>query len=966
MEIRDIKERLDLSRVLSHYKLQPDKNSRLNCPFHKDKTPSMQVYFETNTVYCFSSNCKTHGKSLDVIDFIMYKENLNKHDAIIKAKEFIGDPVQVVKTKSKENHSVIITKIFKSFRKGLNSGTTKRPTAYLKSRAINQDVLELGYNSGQFHHRGRLSEEDVQACINAGLLFPYKGYTPNGNKQVYTAFANNCIIFPLKNKQDEIVSIYGRSILDNNKSKHYYLKSRSGLYPGYLSCPGTKPKTRRLILTEAIIDAATLLQLPTINKKYEILALYGTNGLTKEHEEYIEEFAGIRKVHEQREFTSPREQKQEKLEKSIKEGGCEIIFFFDGDKAGREAIAKYKEELHKLLPNATISYVDTPGGEDVNSLHQAYENEEYFLELLQERKLLFSTENSTNEKPVKKEKPKEIKPIAQESFLDTENPEQIIFESTELKITIWGGIEKENLSRLKISMHIKSKENKYRSFRDDINLYSHSSSQKLIQNIAETLEISTSIANKTITELTEKLEEYRINERTAQIQAALPKQYEMNQEEKEQATKFLKSPNIVKRTLETVQQTGLVGEHKNGLLLYFLYLSRLMDEPLHAIIFGKSGSGKTYLQTRISECLPEESVRTITSLTENTLYYSSKGFWKHKVLLIEDLEGVYNAFLPLREFMSKQSISKLTTDKDAKGNNVQKLLTVEGPICVSGATTSGQIYEDNANRSFLLHIDESPNHLDEVMKYQRKLQAGLVNEVSQEQAKQILKNAQRLLKKVKVINRYATDLVIPDCVFKKLRTNMHYLKLIEIITFYNQHQRKWKKNEKGEYYIETTFEDIEWANWLVKDSLLRKSDELSGELRKFFEILKHTVKSQNTQQTNLSAEQAGFFAKEIRKTFRMHPMKLTRNLVNLERRGYIKQTGNNKKTGYEYEIAVWDDYEILQDGINILDRILEKLRAKPALPAGRYNGKTNKKAELHTSFTSSSQIACENKRNEYQ
>jgi DNA primase len=71
--------------------------------------------------------------------------------------------------------------------------------------------------------------------------------------------------------------------------------------------------------------------------------------------------------------------------------------------------------------------------------------------------------------------------------------------------------------------------------------------------------------------------------------------------------------------------------------------------------------------------------------------------------------------------MSKQSISKLTTDKDAKGNNVQKVLVVEGPICVSGATTKANIYEDNANRSFLLHVDESPGHAKEVMDYQRKV-----------------------------------------------------------------------------------------------------------------------------------------------------------------------------------------------------------------------------------------------------
>src|SRR3989339_1269116 len=105
MEIRDIKERLSLQQVLSHYKLKPDKNNRLNCPFHEDKTPSMQVYFETNTAYCFSANCKTHGKSLDVIDFIMYKENLNKHDAILKAQELIGEPIQEAKREIKQNLS---------------------------------------------------------------------------------------------------------------------------------------------------------------------------------------------------------------------------------------------------------------------------------------------------------------------------------------------------------------------------------------------------------------------------------------------------------------------------------------------------------------------------------------------------------------------------------------------------------------------------------------------------------------------------------------------------------------------------------------------------------------------------------------------------------------------------------------------------------------------------------------------
>ena len=930
MQIQDIKERLTLQQVLSHYNLKPDRNSRLCCPFHSDKTPSLQVYHETNTVYCFSSNCKTHGKSLDVIDFIMHKENVSKHEAIEKAKTLCGETkptTQPIKTKQQQVKTQciasqqLLTKLFKSFQNGLKSGKANKPKEYLQQRLLNAELLELGYNSGQFHHRGKLSKEDTKTCIDAGLLIEYKGYTPNGNEKVYTAFAKDCIIFPLKDKSRNIVSIYGRSLSDKKGTKHYYLKSRSGLYPCYPSCPGMGSGAPRLILTEAIIDAATLLQLPKISKQYQILSLYGTNGLTAEHTEAVSQLKGLE----------------------------EVIFFFDGDGAGRAAIEKYSQELKELLPKIELSEVETPGGEDVNSLHLAYNNEEYFLELLEERKPLTQPKSSgstpnkdkdfflSNEKPVEKKKEGvQLSPI--KTKLLTDNPEQLIYETAELKITIWGGIEKENLSRLKISMHIKSKANKYKSFRDDVNLYSHGNTQKLIQNISETLETSTATIIKTITELTEELEAYRLQERQAQVKALQPKLYEMSETEKQAAQSLLKSKGLGKKTLELIQQSGLIGEEKNGLLLFFLYTSRLMDEPLHAIIFGKSGSGKTYLQTKISECLPEESVRTITSLTENTLYYSAKGFWKHKVLLIEDLEGVYNAFLPLREFMSKQSITKLTTDKDAKGNNVQKLLTVEGPICVSGATTQGNIYEDNANRSFLLHIDESPNHLNHVMEYQRKMQAGLVNENGQDTARQLLKNSQRLLKKVKVINPYAIDLRIPDCVFKKLRTNTHYLKLIEIITFYNQYRRKFKKNQKGEYYIETSLDDIELANWLVKETLLQKSDELNSDIRYFFESLKEQAKKAN---------RTTFFAKDVRKNFRMHPMKLSRYLYQLESRSYIKKI-SNRQSGFEYEILSFDDYELLKEGINVLDKILENIKTQN-------NGKNRNNKDLHTSFTSASQ-----------
>jgi DNA primase len=40
MEIPEIKQRLTIAQVLSRYNLKPDRNHRLHCPFHPDKTPA--------------------------------------------------------------------------------------------------------------------------------------------------------------------------------------------------------------------------------------------------------------------------------------------------------------------------------------------------------------------------------------------------------------------------------------------------------------------------------------------------------------------------------------------------------------------------------------------------------------------------------------------------------------------------------------------------------------------------------------------------------------------------------------------------------------------------------------------------------------------------------------------------------------------------------------------------------------
>src|ERR1700748_483862 len=115
MEIAEIKAQLTLARVLQHYGLKPDKHLRLHCPFHDDKTPSLQVYYKTHTAYCFRSNCKTHGQSMDVIDFVMHKENCTKHEALEICKQLIGSSASIPQAEQLTRTAVLM-KLFTYFK----------------------------------------------------------------------------------------------------------------------------------------------------------------------------------------------------------------------------------------------------------------------------------------------------------------------------------------------------------------------------------------------------------------------------------------------------------------------------------------------------------------------------------------------------------------------------------------------------------------------------------------------------------------------------------------------------------------------------------------------------------------------------------------------------------------------------------------------------------------------------------
>ena len=73
---KEVKKLVSINTILQHYSLIVNRDNKISCPFHQEKTPSLVIYNNTNSWYCWG--CSIGGT---VIDFIMKMENLDKLQA---------------------------------------------------------------------------------------------------------------------------------------------------------------------------------------------------------------------------------------------------------------------------------------------------------------------------------------------------------------------------------------------------------------------------------------------------------------------------------------------------------------------------------------------------------------------------------------------------------------------------------------------------------------------------------------------------------------------------------------------------------------------------------------------------------------------------------------------------------------------------------------------------------------------
>jgi DNA primase len=658
-------------------------------------------------------------------------------------------------------------------------------------------------------------------------------------------WSRGCIIFPLKNEAGQVVSLYGRSIYG---AGHYYQSGRSGLYPAYPA-----ENTRVLLLTESIIDAATLLPLEL---DCSILALYGTNGLSEEHQLVIKKLLRLQ----------------------------EVILAMDGDEAGRQASEQIARAIKKIKKGIKISRLEIDEGEDVNSLAVAHSDTQgLFTELIENRKEIVIKEKEEN-------------PVVP-SKLDTTNPNNLSYKTQLATYRIKGGLRmsERDLDSLKVTLVV---EYEGRKSRQKLDLYEDKQVMRVSRAVAEKLDLRADLVEVDLSQLTDELEEYR--EQLLKEEPSQESNFIMSTSQRSACMTFLKSKNLLTQINKKIGQAGLAGEERNRLLLFIVASSYAMPTTLHALIQGASGSGKTRLLQVISELMPEEKVRRYTRVTDGSFYNQGEYYFKGKLLCFEDIDGLKeDALLAVRELQSNEILITSTSFKDENGSIRGGERVVRGPIASISCTTRAEVYEDNISRCFVVAVDESREQTLKVIQYQNEKSAGLIDGRKEKEVRSFLQNCIRLLQPLEVINPYANRIHLPKEAHKIRRLNELYQSFVRQITLLHQYQRR--RDERGR--VISSIEDLRSACDILFESIVLKVDELDGSLRQFFERLKAYVGTRG--------QTYEFTQREIRLHFRISKTQMQRYMNHLLELEYVRQRGFANR-GYRYEIAYWDDNEGLR------------------------------------------------------
>jgi DNA primase len=316
---------------------------RACCPFHNEKTPSFWVSPEKQFYHCFG--CGAHGTALG---FLIEHDRLPFPEAVEELAQALGLTVPhegggAPPPKRNESLFAVMEKVAQFFAGNLQ--TNPRARDYLAGRGLEPETVKrfcIGYAPDSWNEMLRrfgATEETRRQLSDCGLIIERDsdGPAPRSAERYYDRFRDR-IMFPIRDARGRVIAFGGR-VLDKGEPKYLnspetvlFHKGRE-LYGMYETRQSRAPLSR-LLVVEGYMDVVRLHQAGV----HYAVATLGT-ATTADHLKRVFQLVS------------------------------EVVFSFDGDRAGRAAAWR---ALNNALPEAIegreLRFLFLPEGEDPDTL----------------------------------------------------------------------------------------------------------------------------------------------------------------------------------------------------------------------------------------------------------------------------------------------------------------------------------------------------------------------------------------------------------------------------------------------------------------------------------------------------------------------------------------------------------------------------------------------------------------------
>jgi len=310
------------------------------CPFHNEKTPSFTVSQVKQFYHCFG--CGAHGSA---ISFLMDYEHMEFVEAVEDLAHMAGLEVPREAAAGPASQSptqplyALLEEVSRWYRQQLRSHPqATRAVDYLKQRGLTGDIaarFDIGFAPPGWDNLARALGRDAAsraALLETGLLIE----RPDGSG-VYDRFRDR-VQFPIRDRRGRTVGFGGRVLGDdtpkylNSPESAIFHKGRE-LYGLYEARKAVR-QLERILVVEGYMDVVALAQ---FDINYAVATL-GTS-TTPDH--------------------------LERLYRTVPE----VVFCFDGDRAGRAAAWRALENALPVLSDGREArFLFLPEGEDPDTL----------------------------------------------------------------------------------------------------------------------------------------------------------------------------------------------------------------------------------------------------------------------------------------------------------------------------------------------------------------------------------------------------------------------------------------------------------------------------------------------------------------------------------------------------------------------------------------------------------------------